>query len=154
MNKEVFLTKSGIEKLQEELEELKSNGRKEVAERLRQAREFGDLSENSEYSEAKDHQAFLEGRIAEIEAILKNVTEIEDEKVSHDKVGIGSTVHVELEDGTQKFTIVGPIEADPMEGKISHESPIGQALIGKKVGDEVNVDVPAGTMRYKIKTIE
>jgi len=117
-----------------------------------EAREFGDLSENSEYEEAKNEQAFTEGRIAEVQQILKNSVLIANRK-NHDKVSIGSRVKVEVEGELTEFIIVGSTEANPMEGKISNESPIGQALLHKKVGEAVEVDVPAGKLSYKIKKI-
>lgn len=146
--KEFYLTQDGAKKLREELDDLVKNKRKEVALALKEAREFGDLSENASWDDAKDRQAFIEGRIAEIENILKSAKIIEESK--GDMVAIGSTVHVELEDGTQQFQIVGSTEADPESGKISNESPIGKALLGKKIGEEVEVEVPAGTITYKI----
>ena len=149
--KEFYVTKDGLDKLRVELDDLVSVQRKKIAAALKEAKEFGDLSENASWDDAKERQAFIEGRIAEIEHILKNAVEIDE---SHgDVVGVGSTVHVELETGEQKFQIVGSTEADPETGKISNESPIGKALLGKKPGDEVEVDVPAGTMVYKIKKI-
>jgi transcription elongation factor GreA len=151
--KEFFLTADGIEKLKSELDDLVGNQRIKIAAQLKDAKEMGDLSENSSWDNAKDQQAFVEGRIAEIENILKHATVIESPK-SHHVVDIGSTVHVEVEDGTQRYTIVGSTEANPDEGKISNESPIGKALLGKKKGDEVEVEVPSGTMVYKIAHIE
>ncbi len=149
--KEFYVTKDGLDKLRVELDDLVNVQRKKIAAALKEAKEFGDLSENASWDDAKERQAFIEGRIAEIEHILKNAVEIDE---SHgDVVGVGSTVHVELETGEQKFQIVGSTEADPETGKISNESPIGKALLGKKPGDEVEVDVPAGTMVYKIKKI-
>lgn len=152
--KKIFLTKEGYEKLKKELDDLIFNGRKAVAQRIKQAKEYGDLSENSEWADAKDQQAFIEGRIAELENILKNATIIEKAKNSLGFVSVGSTVHVELEDGKEIFKIVGSAEADPEKGFISNESPIGQALLGKKKGDEVEVSVPAGIVKYKIVHIE
>ena len=152
-NKDFLLTADGIIKLQEELQDLTTNQRAKIAQRLKEAKEYGDLSENIEWDDAKDRQAFMEGRISEIENILKHAKTIETPKKGS-VVSLGSTVHLELEDGVQKFTIVGSTEANPEEGKISNESPIGQALLGKKHGDEVEVDVPTGTLTYKIKNIE
>jgi len=149
--KDFYVSKAGIVKLQEELADLKNVQRKKIAAALKEAKEFGDLSENASWDDAKERQAFIEGRIAEIEHILQNAVEIE---VSHgDTVVIGSTVHVELEEGNQEFQIVGSTEADPEQGKISNESPIGKALIGKKPGDEVEVQVPAGAILYKIRKV-
>ncbi|HVE80699.1 MAG TPA: transcription elongation factor GreA [Candidatus Dormibacteraeota bacterium] len=151
--RDFYLTKEGVEKLKEELHDLTHNQRQAVARELKEAKEYGDLSENASYDAAKDHQSFVEGRIAEIEHILKNAVIIETPK-TNGAVGIGSTVHIEVEGGVQKFTIVGTHEANPEEGKISNESPIGQALLGKKKGDEIAVEVPSGTMTYKVKHIE
>lgn len=151
--KEFYLTKEGIDKLNEELEDLTHNQRQKIAVRLKEAKEYGDLSENIQYDDAKDQQAFIEGRISEIENILRHSSLIESPKNSA-VVGLGSTVHLELEDGVQRYTIVGSTEANPEEGKISNESPIGKALIGKKPGDEVEVAVPSGTMTYKVKKVE
>jgi len=149
--KDFYVSKAGIVKLQEELADLKNVQRKKIAAALKEAKEFGDLSENASWDDAKERQAFIEGRIAEIEHILQNAVEIE---VSNgDTVVIGSTVHVELEEGNQEFQIVGSTEADPEQGKISNESPIGKALIGKKPGDEVEVQVPAGAILYKIRKV-
>jgi len=149
--KDFYVSKDGIVKLQEELVDLKNVQRKKIAAALKEAKEFGDLSENASWDDAKERQAFIEGRIAEIQHILQNAVEIE---ASHgDTVVIGSTVHVELEEGNQEFQIVGSTEADPEQGKISNESPIGKALIGKKPGDEVEVQVPAGAIVYKIRKV-
>jgi transcription elongation factor GreA len=154
MDKVIYLTQIGHEKLQKEYEELTTTGRREVADMIKTAKEFGDLSENSEYADAKDRQAFIEGRIAELEHILKNATIIENAGLSCDSVNVGCTVNVELEDGEMEYKIVGSYEADPEKGYISNESPIGQALLGKKVGEEIEVTVPAGTMTYKVKGIK
>lgn len=154
MEKVIYLTKAGHEKLQKEYEDLTTSGRREVADMIKTAKEFGDLSENSEYADAKDRQAFIEGRIAELEHILKNATIIEDANLSCDLVNVGCTVNVELEEGEMEYKIVGSYEADPEKGYISNESPIGQALLGKKVGEEVEITVPAGTITYKVKGIK
>lgn len=151
--KKYYLTKDGIDKLKEELVDLTGNQRHKVAAKLREAKEYGDLSENIQWDDAKDQQAFIEGRIAEVEHILKHAEIIESPR-KKDIVDLGTTVHVELEEGKQKYTIVGSTEANPDEGKISNESPIGQALMGKKPGDEVEVTVPSGTIVYKILKIE
>ncbi|MFO0955680.1 MAG: transcription elongation factor GreA [Candidatus Saccharibacteria bacterium] len=149
--KSFYVTSDGLEKLREELDDLVNVQRKKIAAALKEAKEFGDLSENASWDDAKERQAFIEGRIAEIENILKNAVAIE--KGKGDIVAVGSTVHVELEEGEQQFSIVGSTEADPELGKISNESPIGKALLGKKPGDEVEVQVPAGTITYKITKI-
>ena len=149
--KEFFVSEDGLAKLREELADLSNVQRKKIAAALKEAKEFGDLSENASWDDAKDRQAFIEGRISEIENILKNAVAIS--KGKGDTVAVGSTVHVELEEGTQQFEIVGSTEANPENGKISNESPIGRALIGKKPGDQVEVEVPAGTITYKIKKV-
>jgi transcription elongation factor GreA len=151
--KEFYLTPEGVARLKEELEDLTHNQRQKVALRLKEAKEYGDLSENTAWDDAKDQQAFVEGRIAEIENILRHSSVIESPK-GHTQVSLGSTVHLELEDGTQKYKIVGSTEANPEVGFISNESPIGRALIGKKPGDVVEVSVPSGTMTYKVLKVE
>ncbi|MBE3597163.1 MAG: transcription elongation factor GreA [Hydrogenibacillus sp.] len=154
--KEVILTPSGLKKLEEELEYLKTVKRKEVAERIKIAIGYGDLSENSEYEDAKNEQAFIEGRILTIEKMLRNARVINDDDVGTDTVSIGSTVVVkDLEfDEEMTFTIVGSAESDPVENKISNESPVGMALLGKKRGDVVEVNAPAGIIRYQILDIQ
>lgn len=153
--KDVFLTFEGLKKLEEELEKLKTVRRKEVAERIKQALAFGDISENSEYDEAKNEQAQLEERIAKLESMLRNAKLIDDEEISTDVVTLGSKVVVkDLEyDEEMEYTIVGSAEADPFNGKISNESPVGSALLGKKKGDIVEVQVPDGSIKYKIISI-
>jgi transcription elongation factor GreA len=151
--KDFYLTNDGIAKLKEELDDLIQNQRPKIAQRLKEAKEYGDLSENAQWDDAKDQQAFVEGRISEIENILKHSQIIEAPK-GNSEVTLGSVVHVEVEEGTQKYHIVGSPEANPDEGKISNESPIGQALMGKKPGDEVEVEVPSGSITYKIKKVE
>jgi len=154
MEKEIYISKEGLKKLQEESKELTTTKKKEVAARIKTAKEFGDLSENSEYDDAKNEQAFIEGRISEIEHILKNAKIIEEVACSTtDKVCVGHTVTVDLQGGETKFKIVGSYEADPEMGFISNESPIGEALLGKQKGEEVTVKVPAGEIKYKIKKI-
>lgn len=151
--KEFLLTQEGVNKLKQELDQLINQKRVEIAARLKEAKEYGDLSENIQWDDAKDQQAFVEGRIAEIENILKHSSIIEQPKKAT-SVQIGSTVHLELEDGVQRYVIVGSTEANPDEGKISNESPIGKALLGKKAGEHVEVEVPSGTMTYKITKVE
>ena len=148
-NKPTYLSRDGLEKLRSELDEMVSIKRSEVANRIHDAKEHGDLSENAEYEDAKNEQAFVEGRIQTLEALIKNATII-DENVSTDHVQIGSTVSVESGDGAERFTIVGSAEAKPAEGRISNESPVGRALLGKKKGEKVVVRVPAGDFTYKI----
>ncbi len=155
MSKETILTPEGIAKLEQELNYLKTVRRREVAERIKQAIAFGDLSENSEYDEAKNEQAFIEGRIATLEKMLKNARVIDDEDISTDEVTIGSTVKVlDMEyDEIVEYTIVGSAESDPSSNRISNESPVGKALLGQKIGSEVEVLVPAGVIKLKILEI-
>ena len=151
---EVLLTAEGFKKLEEKLEHLKTVRRKEVAARIKQAIDFGDLSENSEYDDAKNEQAFIEGNIVELENKLARAKIIEEE-VETKKVVMGCTV--ELEDiefaETMTYTLVGSMEADPMEFKISNESPVGKALLGRKAGEDVSVDAPQGIIELKILEI-
>ena len=151
-NKPTYLSRDGLQKLRAELDEMVSVKRPEVANRIHDAKEHGDLSENAEYEDVKNEQAFVEGRIQTLEALIKNATLI-DEHHSTDHVQIGSTVGVESDDGKEKFTIVGSTEARPNEGRISNESPVGRALLGKKKGEKVVVKVPAGDFTYKIVSI-
>lgn len=154
MEKKMYLTKEGYEKLKEELDNLLNSERKAIAERIKTAKEYGDLSENSEYSDAKDQQSFVEGRILEIEHLLKNAEIIDDKHLNCQDIKVGCTVHLEAENKELKYRIVGSAEADPGKGYISNESPIGKALLGKKTGDLVEVTVPAGVTKYKIKDIK
>ena len=147
-----YISKDGLEKLRHELEEMVSVRRPEIAQRIHDAKEHGDLTENAEYEDAKNEQAFVEGRIQSLEALIKNATII-DEHHSNDHVQIGSTVKVDGPDGAQSFTIVGSAEAKPTEGRISNESPVGRALLGRKKGENVTVQVPAGDIAYKIVSI-
>jgi transcription elongation factor GreA len=151
MNKEYQLTKEGFAELQAELDSLIA-GRAEMAERIKSAREFGDLSENAEYQSALDEQAKSEARIDEIEAVLANAKVIAKAK-SNGKVMLGSGVKLRNDGKTREFQVVGTVEADPLSGKISDESPIGQALLDKKVGDEVEIKTPTETTIYKITEI-
>ena len=155
MAKTVKLTDDGLKKLQDELENLKTVGRAEIAEKIKVARGYGDLSENSEYDEAKNEQAKIEARIVEIESMLKNVEIISDVKGAAKTVVVGVTVKVydEEYDEESVYRIVGSTEADPREGKISDESPVGKALMGKKTGDEVIVEAPGGEFKLKIVKI-
>lgn len=155
--KEVLVTKAGLEKLKTELKEFKDVRRKEVAARLKEAIAYGDLSENSEYEEAKNEQAFVEGRIVELERMISNAKIITDDKRGEDTVQIGTTVTVQNvteNDDPETYTIVGSTEADPVEHKISNESPIGSAILGKAKNDMVKVKVPAGVFEYKILKIK
>jgi transcription elongation factor GreA len=152
MKKQFRLTKEGVAELQTELDVLVSR-RGEIADAIKTAREQGDLSENAEYHAAKDDHERNEGRIAELEAILASV-EIITKPKGDSKVQLGSTVKLKTEAGkTQEFQVVGTVEADPLEGKISDESPIGQALLGKKEGEDVEITTPAETAIYKIAHI-
>ncbi|MDZ5712305.1 transcription elongation factor GreA [Jeotgalibacillus haloalkalitolerans] len=155
-NEKVYpMTEEGKQKLEQELEQLKSVKRKEVVERIKIARSFGDLSENSEYDSAKEEQAFVEGRISTLESMIRNAKIIEDDQTLDGVVSLGKTVtFVELPDGDEEsYTIVGSAEADPFEGKISNDSPIAKSLIGKVVGDEVKVQTPGGDMDVRITSI-
>lgn len=156
MAKEYVVTSAGLVALQNELEELKTVRRKEVAEKIKEARGFGDLSENSEYDEAKNEQGIIEGRIAELEGIMKIVKVVDDNAMPGDVVGIGSHVCVVDEDGDEDaYVIVSSSEADPMAGKISDESPIGAALLGQRAGAVVSVALPGGyTSEITIKRVE
>ena len=155
MAKKVLLTNEGLTKLQDELDNLKNVRRKENTEALKIAKSFGDLSENSEYDEAKNEQAEIEARIAEIENMLKNAEIIDEDTVTTDVVSVGIKVKVnDLEDKEEiEYLIVGSTEADPMKGKISDESPLGTALLGHKVGDIVVVEAPMGKIEYEILEI-
>ena len=148
-NKPAYLSREGLGKLREELDELVNVRRAEVAARIHEAKEHGDVTENAEYEDAKNEQAFVEGRIQSLSALIKNAVLIEgNHSTTH--VQIGSTVDLESPDGRERFTIVGSAEAAPEEGKISNESPVGRALLGRKKGDKVSVSVPAGDYTYKI----
>jgi transcription elongation factor GreA len=148
-----FVTKEGLEKMKQELEYLKNTKQKELAERLRKAIAFGDLSENFEYSDAKEAQAMLQAKIAELEGEIREAKIVEQSTGGSEKVQIGSQVEVDAAGSIMKFSIVTGNEADPMAGKISAESPIGACLMGKKVGDVCPAELPADTMNYKILSI-
>lgn len=154
--KEIILTREGLKKLEDELEVLKSVKRKEVAERIKQAIEFGDISENSEYEDAKNEQAFIEGRIMTLEKTLRNARLIEDDDIHTDRVSLGSKVAlVDVKSKKEvEYIIVASAESNPKERKISDESPVGKALVGKTIGSEVEVQVPAGKIKYRIIRIE
>lgn len=154
-SKQYLMTYEGVKKLEDELEYLKTVKRKEITEKIKVALGYGDLSENSEYDEAKNEQARLEERIAKLERTLRNARVIDDEDISAEVVSIGSRVTVkDIEfDEEIQYTIVGSAEADPYEEKISNESPVGRALIGKKAGDIVEVQVPDGVIKYEIVSI-
>ena len=150
-----YLTKDGYKKIQEELEYLENTAREELSKRLRAAIEQGDLSENADYISAKEDQGFLEGRIQELKAIIKNSVMIEELEVNNDEVGVGNTIVIQEENfPPEKYFIVGPKEADPANGRISLKSPIGNALLGHSVGDNVDVKTPDGTINFKLLSIE
>ena len=150
--KKNLLTYAGLKALEEELHDLKVVKRKEVAEKIKEAREQGDLSENAEYDAAKDEQRDIEARIEEIEKVLKNAEVIVEDEVDLDKISVGCLVKVYDEEFEEEmeFKIVGSSEANSLQGKISNESPVGKALIGAKVGDEITVEAEAGLMKYKV----
>ena len=155
VGKEFYVTPDGLKKLEDELEYLKTTKRAEVKERLKIARSYGDLSENSEYEAAKDEQGMIESRIIMLENQLRNAVLIREEDRVQGVVTLGSTVTIqEVPDGEEEtYTIVGPAEADPLEGRISNESPIGQALLGKQSGEKVNVPAPSGEIQFKIISV-
>jgi transcription elongation factor GreA len=155
VEKEVILSREGLKRLEAELEQLKSVRRREVAERIRQARQFGDITENSEYDSAKNEQAFIEGRIITLEKILRNARIIDMATGGNDTVRIGSKVQIkDLQSGTiDEYTIVGSTEADPLSNRISNESPVGKAVLGQKAGQVVSVAAPIGILKYQIVNI-
>ncbi len=155
MAKTVLLTAEGLKQLEEELDLLKGEKRKEIAEKIKVARSYGDLSENSEYDDAKNEQAILEARIATIEATLKVAVVIDENEITDQTVHVGSLVKVEnVSMGREaEYRIIGSNESNPKENKISDESPVGKALLGKKVGDMVEVEVPAGLMTFKVLSV-
>ena len=155
MSEQQYLTAEGAERLRTELEELKGPARVELAKRLRSAIEMGDLSENADYHKAKEDQGFLEGRIQELEHLLKHATIIENNNHKRDQVEVGSSITIQEEDyPPETYHLVGAKEADPRNGRISNESPIGRALIGHKAGDKVPVKTPDGTIHLNIIKIE
>jgi len=151
--KPVLLTKEGLRALEDELDQLVSIRRSEVAERIRQARDFGDIAENAEYTEAKNEQSLVEGRIQTLEAMVRNAVVIEEEPRERGVVAVGAQVKVSSDEGEETYAIVGAAEADPLAGKISNESPLGRALLGHKAGDEVEWTSPIGTSRVKILAV-
>lgn len=155
MAKSVMLTAEGLKQLEDELDLLKGEKRKEIAEKIKVARSYGDLSENSEYDDAKNEQAILEARIATIEATLKVAVVIDENEISDQTVHVGSLVKVEnISVGREvEYRIIGSNESNPKENKISDESPVGKALLGRRVGDMVEVEVPAGLMTFKILNV-
>lgn len=155
MEKEVLVTRAGLEKMQERLEYLKTSKRHDVSERIRTAIEFGDISENSEYEDAKNEQAFIEGEILTIEKKLRNAKLIDESRVDITQVSLGCKVLLlDVETGEEsEYTIVGSSEADPTRQKISNESPVGRAALGSKVGEFIDADAPFGMIKYKIVSI-
>jgi transcription elongation factor GreA len=152
--RENYISPEGLKKVKEELEQLRTVERPDVVDRIAKARDLGDLSENAEYHEAREKQSFIEGRIQELEAIIKNAIIIEGGRKS-DTVEIGSTVHATCDNGMKiKYQIVGHSEADPASGRISHESPLGKAFIGRSIGHEFQLNIPAGAIKCKIDSIE
>ncbi len=157
MPKETLLTPQGLEELKAKIDHLLKDRRREVADRIREARDFGDIAENSEYDDAKNEQAMLEKQISDLEDKLRNSRVIDESEVTNEAVNVGVTVHIKDQktDKSTKFKIVGSAEADPSEQKLSNESPVGKALMGRKRGDEVSVPVPRGPARkLKITKIE
>lgn len=153
MSKKYLLTPEGLEKLNQELKILVNDKRKEVIERIREAAAHGDLSENADYAQAREEQSFIEGRIQEIEDIIKNA-EIITAASHHNNVSVGSTILVKINGQERKYTIVGSNEANPKDGKISNESLVGKSLLGRKIGEKFKVVAPAGEMDYEIINIE
>ena len=155
MNKKdkLYVTKEGLEKLKAELKQLTEEKRVEVAKRIKDAREMGDISENAEYDAARQEQSYVEGKISELEDVIKSA-KINTKTINKDQVDVGSKVTVHIDGDEETFHIVGPPEADPLSKKISHESPLGKALYGKKVGEKVKVEAPVGMLTYTILKVE
>ena len=155
MAKQIIVSNEGLKKLQQELEHLKTVKRKEVAQAIQKARAYGDLSENSEYDEAKNEQAEIEGKIAQLEATLENAIVLDDSELGTDKVNVGNKVNVHnIDDDTDaEYKIVSTTEADPIMGLISDDSPLGKALLGQRKGDSINVETPMGIVKYTITDI-
>ena len=153
--KHTILTPEGLRKLEDELEHLKTVKRKEIAERIKASKEFGDISENAEYEDAKNDQAFIEGRILQLDQMLRNAQVIDNHNAPRDTITVGSTVRVkDMGSGEEiSYTIVGSAEADPDKDKISNESPVGRALLGRRAGEVVEVTAPAGKMKYSVLKI-
>jgi transcription elongation factor GreA len=155
MNEVSYLTPEGAARLRDELAYLKGPGREQLSQRLRAAIQQGDLSENADYISAKEEQGFLEGRIQELEQILRNVVLLEENNDKHEEVTVGTHITIQEDDFTpETYYLVGPKEADPRKGRISHESPIGRALIGHHVGDMITAETPNGSINFKILKIE
>ena len=154
MAKEVVLTREGFEKLKAEIEELSTVRRREVAERIKEAREFGDISENSEYDDAKNEQAMLEARIAQLEERLRDAMVIDADELPSDIVSLGAHVMIETPAGKATYQVVGSAESDPDQSRLSNESPIGRAILGHKKGETVDVVTPGGPIKVKIVSIK
>ena len=152
IGKETYITTEGLEKLKEELSQLKNTKRKEVANRIQAAKDFGDLSENAEYADAKEEQAFTEGRIAELEEFLRNAVVIKEKNGDVAVINIGSRIRIREKKTKEEkeYEIVGSQESDPLSGKISNESPLGKAFLGHKAGDKVSISLPKGVIEYEI----
>lgn len=153
-NKKIYLTKEGLTELKKEYDELINTKRPDILSRVSQARSMGDLSENAEYVASREELSFIDGRIDELEELLKGAIVIKGSKTSNQAVKLGSTVTLHVKGKKEIFTVVGEWEADPKEKKISHESPLGKALIGKKVGEKVHVEAPAGKIYYTIVSVK
>ncbi|MDP2585801.1 MAG: transcription elongation factor GreA [Candidatus Levybacteria bacterium] len=153
-NKKIYLTKEGLVELKKEYDELVGKKRPEVLARVTQSRNMGDLSENAEYVAAREELTFIDGRIDELEIILKQAVVIRDTKTSNHSIKLGSTVTLHVNGKKEIFTVVGEWEADPENKKISHESPLGKVLLGKKVGDQVQVEAPAGKISYSVISVK
>lgn len=151
-DKEVILSAEGLRKLEDKLEHLKSVKRHEVAERIRKARQFGDINENSEYEDAKNEQAFVEGEVLQLEKVLRNAKLVDDVSIDPHIASLWSRVKIQDLDSSEvsEYTIVGSTESDPVKNRISDESPVGRAFLGRRAGDVVEVQVPAGTVKYKV----
>ena len=154
MQKDVILTPEGLENLKKEIEYLSTDKRREVAERIKEAREFGDISENSEYDDAKNEQAMLEARIAQLEERLRDAIVIDEAGLPDDVVSLGTHVTLKLPTGEATFQVVGSAESDPDENRLSNESPIGKAILGRKKGEVVEVSAPRGALKFKILAID
>lgn len=153
MSKPYYISAEALEKLREELEYLKKTKRKEIADKIQAAIQLGDLSENAEYHDAKDELGMLEGRISQMEDQVKNAVIIEEGKGDRDTIEVGCSVELEVDGQQLKYTIVGPNEADPAQGFISNETPLAEALMGHKAGDQVEFEAPSGTKVYKILSV-
>lgn len=152
-NNKVFMTAEGLAKIKKELAELQTTKRKEIAQRIQSARELGDITENSEYESALEEQAFIEGKIDELSEVIRQAEVIEKVNIKDHSINVGSHVRLHLEGAELEYEIVGELEADPLKNKISHDSPLGQALIGKKIGDKIVVEAPMGKLSYTVLKI-